>query len=132
MCLSYVYTSTKIIRCFFFTVVVKVESLVKHYQGSLRGYVEKHYPLSNQNISVSVFMNGDDCYDLIADLIENGLKRSEDFVWFDSNDLFDLMCCCPDEWAWRKNLDLGVDWLKGRHANEIGDFYVWYADNKQD
>ena len=129
MCLSYVYTSTKIIRCFFFTVVVKNESLVKNYQGNLKGFMEKYYPLCNKDISVSVFMNGDDCYDLIADLIENGLKRSEDFVWFDANDLFDLMCCYPDEWAWRKNLNLGVAWLKGRPANEIGDFYVWYNDN---
>ena len=132
MGLSYIYTSTKIIRCFFFTVVVKNESLVKHYQGSLKGFMEKHYPLCNQDISVGVFMDCDDCYDLIDDLIENGLKMGEDFSYFDSDYLFDLMYCYPDECTWRKNLDLGVGWLIGRHANNKGDIYVWYNDNYKD
>ena len=132
MCLSYVYTSNKTIRCFFFTVVVKNESLVKHYQGSLKSFMEKYYPLCNKDISVSVFMNGDEMYDLIDDLIENGLKMSEDFGYFDSNYLVDLMYCYPDEFTWRKDLDLGVGWLKGIHANKIGDIYVWYNDNYKD
>lgn len=129
MCLSYVYTSTKIIRCFFFTVVVKNESLVKHYQGNLKGFMEKYYPLCNQDISVRVYMNGDDCYDLIDDFIENGLKKGDDFVCFDANYLVDLMYRYPDEFTWRKNLDFGVVWLKGRHSNNIGDIYVWYNDD---
>ena len=128
MCLRYVYTSTKIIRCFFFTVIVKNESLVKHYQGSLRGFMEKHYPLCNQDISVSVFMGGD-FNDLIDDLIENGLKVGEDFACFDASDLIDDMYRYPDECIWRKNLDLGVGWLKGRHSNNEGSIFVWYNDD---
>ena len=129
MCLSYVYTSNKTIRCFFFTVVVKNESLVKNYQGSLRGFMEKYYPLCNKDISVRVYMNGNDCYDLIDDLIENGLKMGEDFGCFDASDLYYYMY--PDECTWRKNLDLGVGWLKGRRSNKIGDICVWYNDNDQ-
>ena len=132
MCLRYVYTSTKIIRCFFFTIVVKNESLVKHYQGSLKGFMEKYYPLCNQDISVSVFMNGDDFYDLIDDLIENGLKMGEDFGCFDASNLADDMYRYPDECTWRKNLDLGVNWLKGRHSNNEGSIFVWYNDNYKD
>lgn len=123
---SYVFTSNKIIRCFFFTVVVKIESLVKHYDGSLKGFIEKNYPLCNQDISVSVYMNGGDCYDLMGDLIENGLKKGEDFVCFDTDYLVDLKYCYPDKFTWRKNLDLGAGWLKGRHSNIRGDIYVWY------
>ena len=95
MCLSYVYTSNKSIRCFFFTVVVKNESLVKNYLGSLKGFMEKHYPLCNQDISVRVYMNGSDVYDLIDDLIENGLKMGEDFACFNAIDLVDDMYRYP-------------------------------------
>ena len=127
MCLSFVYTSNKRIKCFFFTVVVKNESLVKHYQGGLRGFMETYYPLCNQNISVRVYMAGSDVYDLMDDLIENGLKMNEDFVHFDASDLaFNIEC------TWRKTLSLGVDWLKGRRSNKIGDICVWYNDNYKD
>jgi hypothetical protein len=127
MCLSYVYTSNKTIRCFFFTVVVKIESLVKYYQGSLKGFMETYYPLCNQDISVRVYMAGNDVYDLLEDLIENGLKMGEDFVYFDATDLaFDIEC------TWRKNLSLGVGWLRGRRSNKIGDICVWYNDNYKD
>ena len=128
MCLSYVYTSNKIIKCFFFTVVVKNESVVKYYDGSLKGFMEKYYPLCNQDISVRVYMNGGDCYRLMDDLIENGLRKGKDFVCFDADYLFDLMYCYPDKYPLRKNLDLGVDWLKGRYSNNRGDIYVWYND----
>ena len=131
MCLSYVYTSNKTIRCFFFTVVVKNESLVKHYQGSWKGRMEKYYPLCNQDISMSVLMGGD-FYDLIDDLIENGLKIGEDFGCFDASDLYYDMYRNSDECTWRTNLDLGAGWLKGRRSNKIGDICVWYNDNYKD
>jgi len=94
--------------------------------------MEKHYSRCNQDISVSVYMVGSDVYDLIDDLIENGLKMGEDFGYFDAIDLYFDMHRYPDECTLRENLDLGVGWLKGRRSNNIGDIYVWYADNKQD
>ena len=103
---SYVYTSNKRIRCFYFIVVVKNESLVKYYPGSLKGFMEKYYPLCNQDISVSVFMNISDWYDYIDDLIKNGLKMDEDFCRFDTDHLIEPMYRCPDECTWRKNLNL--------------------------
>jgi hypothetical protein len=101
---SFIYTSNKRIRCFFFTVVVKNKSLVKYYQGGLKGYIEKYYPLCNQDISVRVYMAGNDVYNLLGDLIKNGLKIGKDFNCFDASDLaFDIEC------TWRKNIDLGVE-----------------------
>ena len=93
--------------------------------------MEKYYPLCNQDISVSVFMCSG-FKDLIDDLIENGLKIGEDFGYFDSDYIVDLMYRYPDECTWRKNLDLGVGWLKGRRVNNTRDIYVWYNDNYKD
>jgi hypothetical protein len=124
MYLGYVYTSNKTIRCFFYTVVVKIESLVKHYPGSLKGFMENHYPLCNQDISVRVLMSYGDCSDLVEELIENGLKVDEDFVYFDTD-----MYCFPDEFTWRKDLDLGVGWLKGRLSKIPLSIRVWYNDD---
>ena len=124
MNLSHFHTSNKRIKCFFFTVVVTNESLVKYYPGSLKGFMEKYYPICNQDISVRVYMAGNDVYDLIEDLIENGLKIDKDFVYFDASDLaFDIEC------TWRKNLDFGVGWLEGRCVNEY--VYVWWTDDNQ-
>ena len=49
--------------------------------------MEKYYPLCNQDISVRVYMNGADWYDLVEGLIENDLKMYEDFVYFNASDL---------------------------------------------
>ena len=117
---SFVYTSNKKIRCFFFTVVIKHKSLVKHYPGCLKGFMEKYYPLCNQNISVRVYMAGNDVYELIEDLFKNGLKIGQDFVHFDASDLvFDI------KGTWQKNLNFGVDWLKGQCIDEY--VYVWHG-----
>ena len=73
-------------------------------------------------------MNGGDCYSLMDDLIENGLRKGKDFVCFDADYLFGLMYRYPDKYPLRKNLDLGVDWLKGRYSNKMGDIYVSYIN----
>lgn len=102
---------------------------MEYYPGSLKGFMEKYYPLCNQNISVSVFMNISDWYDYIDDLIKNGLKMDEDFCRFDTDHLIEPMYRCPDECTWRKNLNLGVGWLKGRYID--GYVYVWLTDENQ-
>ena len=129
MCLGYIYTSNKRIRCFFFTVVVKNELLVKYYPGSLKGFMETYYPLCNQDISVTVYMNIADWNDLIVrgDLIGNGLKMGEDFCRFDTDYLVESMYRHS---GGRNNLDLGVNWLKGRCVD--WDVYMWLTDGKHD
>jgi hypothetical protein len=126
MSLSFVYTSNKRIKCFFFIVVVRNESLVKYYPGSFKGFMEKYYPLCNLDISVRVYMNAADWFDLMEDLIGNGLKMGEDFCRFDTDYLIDSMYSHSNG---RKNLDFGVDWLRGRCVD--WDVYVWLTDDHQ-
>lgn len=88
--------------------------------------MEKHYPLCNQDISVSVFMNIADWYNLMDDLIGNGMKMGEDFCRFDTDYLIESIYRYPNV---RRDLDLGVGWLTGRCVD--WDVYVWWTDEHQ-
>jgi hypothetical protein len=71
------------IKCAFYTVVVLNASLAAKYPGGIKAFVERHMLRCNNDLSVSCHM-GDDCDEVVEDLLKHGLVRDRDFVFFDA------------------------------------------------
>lgn len=114
------------LRCVFYALVIKNKSLNRSYEGGLRGFLGKHSGECNGKITVVCFMGGD-VDDTANDLIENGLKIVDDFEFIDAGRY--AMDVGIGNKKGSHNVNVGVDWLRGRYAN--GGIYVWYVDNEQ-
>ena len=118
------------ISCCFFTVVIKNKAIAEHYDGGLKGFMDKYCAQCNNDITVECFMGGD-ADDLIKDLLCNGLTADEDFTFFDAEGYAMVLRMNPDtDNKARCQIDIGVEWLKSQIVPGNG-FYVWYnAGNK--
>ena len=83
-----VHTSSKEMRCVFFTLVIKRAALKEKYEGGSSAFMEKYHARTNIHLVVMCEMSGDYLDKACGDIIKNGLKSQEDFLCFEA---FDLM-----------------------------------------
>ena len=121
-------TNRKKFKCVFRSLVIKNDSLVKFYDGGLQGFMDKHPLFCNENITVGNFM-GNDIDVIVDDLIENGMKMDEDFIFLDATRLAFNVQSGLSPIALKKAVDIGIDWLIGEYDH--GDIYIWYADEPE-
>ncbi|MFC1998628.1 hypothetical protein ACFLVR_03165 [Chloroflexota bacterium] len=79
-----IYATDTEISCVFFTLVVKNKSLNTKYSGGYKAFVRRHLSKYNDDIAVLIAMDTDDLEEAIADIIEQGLVRGDDFHTFDA------------------------------------------------
>ena len=112
------------LRCAFYTVVIKNNSLAQHYRGGLKGFLEKHPAKCNSRITVYCAMSGE-IDDVIDDLCASGLTIKKDFVFIDAGD-YALTQSMFYQNRRQNHVDVGVDWLKACYT--AAGFYVWHTD----
>ena len=79
-----IYTTDTEISCVFFTLVVRNEALDMNYKGGHEAFVGRYLSKYNDDIIVLIAMDTDDLEEAIADIIEQGLIRGDDFHTFDA------------------------------------------------
>ena len=123
-----VHSAEKEIKAVFHTVVIKNESLARHYKGGMKGFMDKYRARCNLNITVKCFIGFyDEAYELLKDLKIKGLKFNKDYIYFDTARYLSVT-------TWRRSrgitcldrVDTGVKWLKGRLLQEL--VYVQYYE----
>ena len=121
--LSLVHEAGRKLRCVFYSVVIKNESLARHYRGGIRAFFQK-YPssLCNEHLTVDCYM-GLEFNETINDLIDNGLKFNEDFAFVDAGGYTIYMNNRGSH-----NVKLGGPWLNGRYSK--GGIYVKYVGDE--
>ena len=123
-----VHSAEKEINVASHTVVIKNESLARHYKGGMKGFMDKYRARCNINITVKCFIGFyDGTYELLKDLRSKGLKFNRDYIYFDTARYLSLT-------NWKRSrgitcldrVDTGVKWLKGRLLQEL--VYVQYCE----
>lgn len=106
------YRTDREIRCSFFSLVVRRDSLDERYTGGTRAFVRQHHGVYNDDILVIGAMGFRELDGPIEDLLSNGLQDGPDYV------VFDAMTFGPPGHvkAGRDDakISMGVDWLEGR------------------
>jgi hypothetical protein len=118
------YTSSPKLRCFFYTIVIRNQSLQEKYPGGRKAFINRYKAPSNDRITVYCDM-GSDIGDIFRDLEERGMEDFEDFTTLDAAES-DMWCCCKPEM--RKQpfpVDTQVGWLKGEYRD--GTVWVWFC-----
>jgi len=112
--LRVIYDSEKPVRCVFYTLVVKTESLRQKYEGGIAAFVNRYQPQCCKGLAVLCAMGTEDLYEPIEDLERSGLVGKEDFACFDASSL-----ALGVEVMSRRRHEIGLDvklplqWLKG-------------------
>ena len=83
MSLYIAHQSEKILKCAFYSVVIKNQSISDLYPEGLNGFIQKHRCRCNNDISVECAM-GVEIDNVVEDLYENGLEFPRDFLFFDA------------------------------------------------
>ena len=109
------------LQCVFNTLVIRNEALERSYKGGLIGFLNKHGGECNGKITVGCYMGGD-IYEVMDELVENGMKFLDDFEFIDA---VSYLTFDPEKQAYPRNIKQRVDWLKGRYVN--GYVYVWHG-----
>ena len=120
-------TDRKRFKCVFCSLIIKNESLAKSYDGGLQAFMDRHRLFCNEDITVGNFM-GDDIDVIVDDLVENGMKMHEDFIFLNATGLAFNVQLGLSPIALKKDVNIGVDWLKVKYDN--GNIYIRYADDK--
>ena len=123
MKLHVIHNERKKFQCVFNTLIIKNEALERLYKEGLIGFLDKYGGECNGKITVVCYMAAD-IDETINDLLENGLKLFEDFVFFDARD---CLISASESQASSKNVRHRIDWLKGGYVK--GHIYVWYNGN---
>ncbi|MFO7964020.1 MAG: hypothetical protein R6U50_08890 [Desulfobacterales bacterium] len=118
-----VHTSRKRMRCVFNSLVIRNDSIKAKYQGGLRRFHQTHGGMTNNDISVFVSMD-DEVDGVVMDLIDNGLSNGQDFTFVDAGG-FSIYASMSNE-DYPQDVQLQVDWLKGRYAE--GGIWVWLVE----
>ena len=127
MNLCLVYDSKRKMKCVFYTVIIKNESLIEHYEGGLQEFIEKYYcARCNEYLSVVCYMGVADADETVDDLLKNGLEMIRDFKIFDATRLAMDINLCLSPSTLQEDLNLGVDWLKCIYDH--GSIWVWHSD----
>ena len=119
------YTSLPKLRCVFFTIVIRNQSLQDKYPGGRDAFINDHGGQCNDNITIYYDM-GSDIGDVFKALDECGMEYKEDFTTLDTMDS-ELLCSCMPELRERPfPVDTRVGWLKGQYWN--GNVWVTYSE----
>ena len=121
-------TERKRFKCVFFSLVIKNKSMVESYKGGMKAFMDKHRLYCNEDIMFGNFM-GDDIDVIVDDLVENGMKMHEDFIFLNATGLAFNVQLRLSPIAIKKAVDIGVDWLMGEY--DYGDIFIWYADEPE-
>ena len=126
MKLHVIHNERKKFQCVFNTLIIKNEALEKLYEDGFIGFLDKYGGECNGKITVVCYMAAD-IDETIDDLLENGLKFFEDFVFIDASD---CLISVPESQASPNNKKQRIGWLKGGFVK--GHIYVWYNGNYKD
>lgn len=113
------HTSTEKLSCHFYTLVIRNDSLHRHYAGGLKGFISNNPARCNEDITVDCYM-GDDILGTVKDLVANGLVQGDDFVFFDAARL----TMFHEATVKRESLETGTPWLRAMISG--GEVFVWY------
>ena len=127
MKLHVIHNEKKKLKCVFYALVIKNASLARSFDGGLLGFLNKHGGQCTGKITVVCFM-GDDVEETAFDLFRSGLKPEQDFTLVDAGKYAIYMGVAVDVYKPPIKVELRVDWLKGKYAND--GVYVWYVDNE--
>jgi hypothetical protein len=101
-----IFTSEPEISCVFYTVVIRNETINQKFQGGIKAFVAEYGVKYNNDLTVMIFMAPGGVENTEKMLKKSGLKREEDFTWFDASEI-----------AWRKqtvkSIPFKAKWLKG-------------------
>lgn len=114
-----VHTSTEKLTCHFYTLVIRNDSLHRHYAGGLKGFLAENPARCNKDITVDCYM-GDDIDDTVKDLVVHGLIQDQDFVFFDAARL----TMFHEPTVKRESLETGIPWLRATLSG--GEVFVWF------
>ena len=112
--LRVIYDSEKPVRCVFYTLVVKTESLKQKYEGGLAAFVNRYQPQCCKGLAVLCAMGTEDLYEPIEELERSGLVGQDDFTCFDASSLalgVEVMRRLGHETP--SDVKLPLTWLKG-------------------
>ncbi len=119
------YTSLPKLRCVFFTIVIRNQSLQDKYPGGRDAFINEHGGQCNDHITIYFDMGGE-IEDVFKTLDECEMERKTDFAALDAG-LSEMLCSFKPEM--RENpfpVDTGVDWLKGQYWN--GNVWVTFSE----
>ena len=122
------HTSSRAIRCCFYTLAIRRAALKEKYRGGLRIFMDRYHARTNRHLVVMCEMSGDYLDRACGEIIENGLKSQEDFLCFEA---FDLMSgVAGGEYKAPDGPDNPFDvddseWLKGYYKD--GGMMIWYG-----
>jgi hypothetical protein len=118
------YTSLPKIRCTFYAIIIRKQSLQERYPGGVAAFANHYYIQSNDHIAVCCDMKSDVGNTLLA-LHQCGLMQSEDFTTFDTIES-EMWCSINPEMRERPfSVDTRVEWLEAQYWN--GTVWVWYC-----
>ncbi len=108
------YTSLPKLRCVFFTIVIRNQSLQDKYPGGRDAFINEHGGQCNDHITIYCDMGGD-IEDVFKALDECEMEHKTDFAALDAG-LSEMLCSFKPEMREKPfPVDTGVDWLKGQY-----------------
>jgi hypothetical protein len=118
------YTSLPKIRCTFYAIIIRKQSLQERYPGGLAAFTNHYFVQSNNHITVICGM-GSDVGNTLLVLYHCGLMQSEDFTTLDTIES-EMWCSInPDMRKRPFPVDTRVNWLKAQYCN--GNVWVWHC-----
>jgi hypothetical protein len=123
-----VFDSRNKVRCVFFTLVVKLETLKEKYKGGILAFLKRHGARSNRNFAYMCVMNENDLTVPILDIKKRGLISDLDFVCFDAT-WRALGVEMPAKLGLKtqKRVQFPVEWLAGYVEN--GGVIIYYVES---
>lgn len=114
------HTSSKEIRCCFFTLTIRRAALKEKYAGGLPAFMDKYHARTNRHLVVMCEMSGAYLDEACGDIIKSGLKSQEDFLCFEAMDMLAGIPGARDDTSCRQGEPFNVDesgWLRGYYKD---------------
>ncbi len=117
------FTNENELKCIFFSVVIKNESLEQKYKGGFNAFSDKYKDSLeyNNKLSLSIGMSFGDIEDIINDLDQSGLIIGEDYIYLNASGESLRM-------RHQNDYELGCQWLKSYLKKGV--LYVSYCKNE--
>jgi hypothetical protein len=108
-----VFKADQHIRCYFYSLIVKVDALNKKYPGGLPAYMKKHRGVRcNRDLAVLCAMNMDDLAKAGIDITDHGLIGQKEAIVIDATSLAMYI----GEYHKAK---FGIPWLAGYYRKNV-------------
>ena len=113
--------------CIFYTLVIRNRALIAKHKKGLRGFLENERAARcNPHLTVGCYPDRIDTIEAEQDLMNNGLKKGNDYIIFEADNYASALGSYPRKKEIHLDVDMGIAWLKGEYTDWGID--VWHVD----